>query len=119
MKRPLAGLAGLAAITAVCAIASPAAADWQPAVPISSPNSSNSAPSIAVDAAGDGAAVWTRKAGPSVQASIRAAGGQWTSPETLSTGPAAGAPRVGAYKGGRAIAVWAEERPGSYPVLAA
>jgi hypothetical protein len=93
------------------AAASPAtAAVWTGVSNISEEGQSAYAPEVAVDAAGDATAVWTRNNGSNdvVQTAIKPAGGSWGSPATLSeAGQEASEPQIAVAPSGGAIAVWA------------
>lgn len=65
------------------------------------------APYMAIDAAGDAIIVWAEEANFSIHASVRAAGGTFSKPITLSpTGQADVFPGVAIGPAGRAIVVW-------------
>jgi hypothetical protein len=66
-------------------------------------------PNVAVDRAGNAVAVWARSDGQRsrIQVSVRAAGGAFGSPQTLSaSGAHAFEPRVAMAPGGTAVVVW-------------
>jgi len=90
--------------------ASPAAARlWTAAANVSEEGQSAYGPEVAVDAAGDATAVWSRNNGSNdvVQAAVKPAGGSWGSPATLSeAGQEASEAQVAVDSAGAAIAVW-------------
>jgi hypothetical protein len=92
------------------------AASWQPATSISSLNSSNSDPAVAVNPRGDSAAVWVRAGNGTLQASTRFAGKPWGQPKPLPDSPVAGAPRVAIDDSGNGVAAWTSQVPGKQPL---
>ncbi len=119
---------------AVLALALPASSEaaptWLlPALPLSAAGANADGPAVAVDQAGNAAAIWTRASGPDyfIQSSFRAAGGAWGTPQNLSAAselpmlwPAiAGEAQIAFDGAGNAFAVWARKNVGAYVVQAA
>lgn len=99
--------AGLVASAAPAAWAAPA---WVAQPDLTASGDSASAPSVAMNAAGDAIAAWQRSSGPGLfaQASLRPAGASFSAPLTLGpAGPATLGPPQAAIDGaGNAIVVW-------------
>src|SRR3954471_15804740 len=96
-----------------------AAPMWLQAQAISGPNSSHTAPDVAVNARGDAAAAWTHKGTASVDATTRSAGGNWRPAAKLTGLSVIGAPRVALDGSGHATAVFAAVTGNSQPIFAA
>jgi PKD domain-containing protein len=88
----------------LAAVPASAAPTWRTAQAISSPNSSNLTPDVAVNARGDSAAVWLSKPA-SVEVATRAAGGDWGAVGTLPTAVGA-TPGVAIDGSGHANVLW-------------
>jgi hypothetical protein len=93
----------------------PSTGSWFPPTPLSAPGANAEAPQIAVDAAGNAVAVWSREVGglsnTLIQAAVQSAGGAWQSPIDVSpSGELAEAPQVGFDAAGTAVAVWTSAR---------
>jgi hypothetical protein len=111
---PLAAAFALAATVALMRAAGAAAAPtWLSPQTVSGPGAQT--PNVAVDAAGDAVAVWTKVEGGNytVMAASRPAGGAWGAPVPIgTTGPedskctTCSEPQVGMDASGRAFAVW-------------
>jgi PKD domain-containing protein len=87
----------------------PAGGAWQGPVDLSAAGETAKEPRVAVDAAGDAVAVWTRFDGLDfvVQAAARPAGGAWQGPLDLSAaGQNAEEPRVAIASAANAVALW-------------
>src|SRR4051812_17388014 len=93
----------LVALFATAGTAS-AAPKWHTAQPISSPNSSNLTPDVAVNARGDSAAIWLSKPA-TIRVATRAAGGDWGATAALPTAVGA-TPRVAIDGSGQANILW-------------
>ena len=95
---------------------------WSPAAPLFAVANDALAPSVTVNARGDGVIIWTSsdQTGVSVQASYRRAGKAWGPPQPLS-GTAAGtlSPRAALDARGDAVAVWTQTINGFSRVHAA
>jgi hypothetical protein len=90
------------------AVAAPGGAFGTPQT-LSDAGNSAFSPHVAVDRAGNAVAVWARSDGQRsrIQVSVRAAGGAFGSPQTLSaSGAHAFEPRVAMAPGGTAVVVW-------------
>lgn len=84
---------------------------WQPTVDVSPAGDFAFAPDVAVDASGNGTAVWVNARGSVgsgiVQSAVRPAGGGWQAPTNLSTAGVDGlSPQVAVNARGEAVAVW-------------
>jgi PKD domain len=109
-----AGRMALAAASSLLLLWAPSAASAVGPTPlppqdISAPANDAGEPQVAVDAAGDAVAVWSREDGAHhvVQAASRPAGGSWSPPEDLSApGRDALEPRLAVNAAGDAVAVW-------------
>jgi hypothetical protein len=91
------------------ASARPAGGAWGPAVDLSQSGRDSEAPQVAVDAAGNAVAVWSRFNGAHwvIQAASRPAGGGWTPVSDISNSEkTAEEPDVAVDPAGRATAVW-------------
>jgi len=87
----------------------PAGGAWQSPVNLSAAGETAKEPQLALDAAGNAVAVWTRHDGLDfiAQAAVRPAGGTWQGPDDLSlAGQDAEEPQVAVGPGGEAVAVW-------------
>lgn len=87
----------------------PAGKSWGKAGTLSEAGRDAHAPEVAVDAAGDATAVWTRYDGSDnvVQAAVKAVGEPWAKPATVSeAGQEASQPRVAVDAAGDATVVW-------------
>ena len=120
MVRRAAILIGLGAVAALV-LAAPAAAApaWLVPTNLSAPGRDATEPQIAVDAAGNTAAVWARTNGSHtiIQSTSRPAGGSWTPVFDLSAaGRNATEPQVAIEPGGRAVAVWSRSN-GAHTVI--
>jgi hypothetical protein len=93
----------------VQAAAKPAGEAWGKPANLSEPGQEASTPQVAVDAAGDATAVWTRNNGSNyvVQAAVKPAREYWGTATTLSeAGHEASEPEVAENAAGDATAVW-------------
>lgn len=120
MARRAASLIGLGVVAAL-ALAGPATAApaWLTPTNLSALGRDAAEPQLAVDAAGDTVAVWSRSDGSHtiIQASARPAGGAWSSPVDLSAaGRSATQPQVAVDAGGRVVAVWVRDN-GAHKVI--
>src|SRR3954454_3411508 len=104
----------LAAVVSLLVAADGASADWLPPEIVSSPNSSNSTPRLAVDAHGDAAAAWRR--GKSGQTADRAAGGPWVQHQAFGNDSVAGALSVGIDGNGDAMSLFAVNQSLNQPI---
>ena len=89
---------------------------WAPPVGVSGSDATGYDPrlDVAVDGAGTATSVWRDYENDVILASSRSAGGAWTTPVPLSTGPLAGyPPRVAAAADGHVWAVWVEDQGGT------
>lgn len=87
----------------------PAGGAWQGPVDLSAAGETAKEPELAVDAAGDAVAVWTRFDGLdfTVQAAVRPGGGAWQGPLDLSAaGQDAEEPQVAIDSAANALAIW-------------
>jgi hypothetical protein len=87
----------------------PAGGSWQAPIDLSAAGETAQEPQLAVNAAGDAIAIWSRFDGLdfAVQAAVRAGGGNWQGALTLSAaGRDAEEPQVAIDPAGNAIAVW-------------
>jgi hypothetical protein len=87
----------------------PAGGAWSGPLQLSAGGQNAEAPQLAVDAAGDAVAVWSRSNGPNyiVQRATKPTGGGWGAPLDLSApGRDAKAPQVAVDGAGRFVAVW-------------
>ena len=113
----LIGLGVLAAlVTAGPAAAAPA---WLTPTNLSALGRDATEPQVAVDAAGDTVAIWSRQDGSHtiIQSSSRSAGGGWSPPVDLSAaGRSATEPQVAVDPAGNAVAVWSRTN-GSHTVI--
>ena len=108
------GALAAAAAAAVCLLGgslapTAIAAPWLAPTDLSAPNRDAAGPGVAVDAAGDVTAVWSRYDGSNtvVQSSDRPAGGAWAPVADLSTaGRDAGESQVAVDSAGDVTAVW-------------
>lgn len=109
------GRLGLLIATIVVGFALAAPADAAPSwlAPEDQPQIDGSEPpNLAVDDFGNVYVVWLDTAeGDVVKASVRAAGGSWSPPEVISSGPDSSPPVVAAA-GGTAVAAWVRTDPG-------
>jgi PKD domain/PASTA domain len=82
--------------------------DWAAPENVPGPGLDVDQPDIALDAAGNGAAVWQSSDGATtvIRASTRTAAGSWSAPQALSSGGNAERPHVGVDSAGNAVAVW-------------
>ncbi len=103
--------------------ASPAAASlWTMPASVSEEGQSAHEPRVAVDAAGDAIAVWSRSGGTNdvVQAAVKPAGEPWGEPATLSeAGQDASEPQVAVDAAGDATVVWRRFGGSNYVVQTA
>jgi PKD domain len=93
----------------VQAAARPAGGAWAEPDDLSASGHDGMSPVVAMNEAGSAAATWFRSDGTDlrVQAAVRAPGGEWPKPDTLSAaGEDAGLPQVGLDAAGDAIAVF-------------
>src|SRR4051812_6611289 len=104
----------LVAVVSLLVAADGASADWLPPEIVSSPNSSNSTPRLAVDAHGDAAAAWRR--GKSGQTADRPAGGAWVQNQAFGNDSVAGALSVGIDGQGHAISLVAINNGSQQPI---
>jgi hypothetical protein len=91
---------------APAALAAPA---WLPPTDVSRPGVIASPPHVAVDAAGDAVAIWSRRddAGENViEAASRPAGGSWSTTALSAPGAGAFEPQIAVNAAGDAVAVW-------------
>jgi hypothetical protein len=100
----------------------PAGGSWSSPSSLSSPSVSAQYPQMAIDPAGDAAAIWQSFDGSSfsILATIRRAGTSWPLPTTLAAGSStyAGAtPDVGLDDAGDAVAVWYRAGGGQHQVV--
>jgi PASTA domain/PKD domain len=81
---------------------------WLPAENVSGPGLDADSPDVALDAHGNGVAVWQSSDGSSsvVKAATRTAAGSWSTPQSLSSGGYSERPHVGVDSAGEAVAVW-------------
>ena len=120
MIRRATTLIGMGAVAAL-ALAGPAVAApaWLEPTNLSALGRNASEPQVAVDAAGDTVAVWSRTDGSHtiIQSSSRPAGGAWTPVADLSaSGRSATEPQVAVDAVGNAVAVWSRTN-GSHTVI--
>jgi hypothetical protein len=102
-------LAGLAAALLLGVGAAPAGAVWGPAERASVGPLDATSPDVALNARGDGAAVWVRGSGRERQivASLQPAGGSWSRPEGISRrGRPSIDPKVAVAPDGRVVVAW-------------
>jgi hypothetical protein len=95
---------------------------WSEPVDLSAAGEDADEPQLAVDAAGDAIAVWSRLEGTDTiaQAAFRPAGAGWEAPDDLSeAGGDATEPQVAIDPGGAAVAVWSRAASGLDTVQAA
>ncbi len=96
---------------------------WEPVLDVSAAGQNAEEPQVAIDAAGNAVAVWSRFDGAKfiVQASFQGAGGgAWSSAADLSaSGENSSDPQVAIDAAGNAIAVWARENSPTLRVQAA
>ena len=85
-----------------------ASGDWLAPEDVSGPGRDVDRPDVALNAAGNGVAVWQSSDGSNtvIQAAARSAAGSWSTPQTLSSGGYAERPHVGIGSAGDAVAVW-------------
>jgi hypothetical protein len=88
---------------------------WGPSVRISDLVAHAEAHAVSMDGTGNAVAVWQIWVGGTsmVQASVRAAGGSWSPPQSLELPDRASYTPSIAVEAGRAVAVWAAESAGS------
>jgi hypothetical protein len=94
---------------AIEAVERPAGGAWSAPLQLSAAGQNAETPQLAVDAAGDAVAVWSRSNGPNhiVQSATRPAGGGWGAPLDLSApGADAKGPQVAVDGAGHFVAVW-------------
>jgi PKD repeat protein len=101
------------------AVPSLAAANWLDPVDLSKPGRNASNPTVAMDAAGNTAAMWERQTlGPGInmQISNRPVGGAFADP--LDFQPIEGNPQLATTQGGEAVAIWRylENPPGNHVI---
>jgi hypothetical protein len=98
---------------AIGAASASAAASWLPPTDISSANELiDGRPKVAVDPAGNAVAIWERHVGGEqvIEASERPGGGEWSTPEKISSANEEGREsQVAIDAAGNAYAVWVEE----------
>ena len=82
--------------------------EWAAPANVSGPGLDVDQPDVALNAAGNGVAVWQSSDGAttSIRAATRTAAGSWSAPQALSSGANAERPRVGIDSAGNAVAVW-------------
>jgi hypothetical protein len=100
----------------------PAGGPWGPVDELSDAGQNAVTPAVAVDPAGNAAAVWSRYNGTNdiVQAAVRAAGGAWEEAEDVSVeGRDALEPEVAIDSAGAAFAVWRRHDGTRYVIQAA
>ncbi len=93
----------------------PPAGAFSTPVSLTADGENASAPAVAMDAAGDAIALWSRSDGANirVEASTAPAGGSFSAPAALSeAGEDAGSPQVAMAPGGAATAVWVSKNGG-------
>jgi hypothetical protein len=98
----------------------PAGGTWSAPLQLSAGGQNAETPQLAVDAAGDAVAVWSRSNGSNyiVQCATMAAGGGWGAPLELSApGADAKAPQVAVDGTGRLVAVWSRSTGPSTAVV--
>ena len=105
----------------VQAAARPAGGAWSAPQDLSAAGHDADLPQVALDAAGNGLAVWERDNGTTeiVQAAARPTGGAWSAPQDLSAGQNAANPQVALDADGNALAVWEHYNGTNYIVQAA
>jgi hypothetical protein len=81
---------------------------WLPAEDVSRGGLDVDRPDVALDAAGNGIAVWQSSDGYSstIQAAARTAAGSWSTPQALSSAGYAERPQVRVDSAGEAVAIW-------------
>ena len=81
---------------------------WLAPQDISGPGVDVDRPDVALDAHGNGVAVWQSSDGSSsvIRAATRSAAGSWSTPQALSSGGYSERPHVGVDSAGEAVAVW-------------
>lgn len=104
----------------------PAGGSWSAPVDLSAPGEEAQSPQLALDAAGDAVAVWTRFNGAEsgtrsvVQSAFRPAGAAWSAPADLSAADRnAELPQVGIDGSGSAVAIWRSFDGNNFVVQAA
>jgi hypothetical protein len=114
--RVAASVASVALVALVVVPAALAAPVWNPAAALASANGSSGNPLVAVDAHGDGVAVWARSAamGDSVMVSDHPAGGAWGEPLALAEAPREFGPQVAVDAHGDVFVAWSEGPDGSH-----
>ncbi len=100
----------------------PAGGDWSDAEDLSGLEVDASGQDLAIAGSGAAVAVWLETTGDPatdniVRTSRRPAGGVWTAPQDLTSGPTVGlAPHVGTDADGDAVAVWQVSDPSAGPI---
>ena len=81
---------------------------WLPSEDVSGPGLDVDHPDVALDAGGNGVAVWQSSDGSSsiIQAAARTSAGSWSTPQPLSSAGYSERPQVGVDSAGEAVAVW-------------
>lgn len=114
MRLRLAGLVVVAvplgfAPSALAVAPTPTTGSWQAPAVLSSPGQEGNSPAVAIDSQGDAATAWLNRYGFNwdVEASTRAASGEWQQPTVISTpGDIGFHPEVAMDAHGDAVAVW-------------
>jgi PKD domain/PASTA domain len=85
-----------------------ASGEWAAPEDVSAPGLDVDQPDVALNAAGNGVAVWQSSNGVTtgIRAATRTAAGSWSAPQALSSGGNAERPHVGIDSAGNAVAVW-------------
>ena len=78
---------------------------WLPAEDVSGAGFDVDRPDVALDAGGNGFAVW-QSSGSIIEAATRTVAGSWSAPQPLSSPGYAERPQVGVDSAGEAVAVW-------------
>lgn len=103
------------------AVASEEAGTWSAPEFLSDPTNTNEAPQLVVDPAGDAAVAWNRST--AVEASVRPAGGSWTTREEVAVAPGQGLghPSIAIDESGEVTMAWelAENATPPYIIQAA
>ncbi|RYC13329.1 PKD domain-containing protein [Nocardioides zhouii] len=86
----------------------PVGGSWAPPIDLSVPGANAANPQVAIDAAGNAAALWTRPEGGSfLQNATRPAGGTWSAASYITTtGPLVSEPRIAFDAAGTLTAIW-------------
>jgi hypothetical protein len=118
LLRPIVVCAALSALALAAATGSANAAGWLPPVQaLNASGASESAPHVAVDAAGNVYATWIE--GAQLEAAKRPVGGGWETPEAvpLGTGSKPASPNIGVDSAGNAVLVWKAALSGGSPAI--